>query len=66
MKRRKLRWVLVSPEGDEVRSGLSFGPFDDDAALEQAERIASPPHGYTLRVFLDGRPLTPPVAHAAG
>lgn len=53
--RRKLRWQLLSPEGEEVRSGLSFGAFDDVAAVTRAAEIADPPPGYELRVFLDGR-----------
>ena len=53
--RRKLRWLLISPEGEEVRSGLSFGAFDDDAAVERARLAAAPPLGFHLRVFLDGR-----------
>ncbi len=53
--RRKLRWQLLSPDGDEVRSGLSFGAFDDASACARAREIAAPPDGYELRVFLDGR-----------
>jgi hypothetical protein len=53
--RRKLRWLLISPEGEEVRSGLSFGAFDDDSAIARALIAAVPPAGFQLRVFLDGR-----------
>jgi len=55
--RRKLRWLLISPEGEEVRSGLSFGAFDDVAAIERARVAAAAPMGFHLRVFLDGRLL---------
>ena len=62
--RRKLRWVLISPEGDEVRSGLSFGTFDDAAAIERAMRIAPPKEGYTLRVFVDGQLVSAAIGEA--
>jgi hypothetical protein len=57
LMRRKLRWQVLSPEGEEVRSGLSFGAFDDDEALSRAVEVADAPPGYELRVFLDGRLL---------
>jgi hypothetical protein len=57
--RRKLRWLLISPEGEEVRSGLSFGAFDDDSALERARVAAAPPLGFELQVFLDGQRIEP-------
>ncbi|MBI2390588.1 MAG: hypothetical protein HYV09_13440 [Deltaproteobacteria bacterium] len=59
MRGRKLRWVLLSPEGEEVRSGLSFGTFDAGSARARALDAAAPPRGFGLRVFLDGRELGP-------
>jgi hypothetical protein len=53
--RHKLRWQLLSPEGEELRSGLSFGAFDDATAVARAHEIADPAPGCELRVFLDGR-----------
>ena len=53
--RRKVRWQLLSPEGEEERSGLSFGAFDERTAFAYASRVAATPTGYTLQVFLDGQ-----------
>lgn len=62
MRGRKLRWILISPEGEEVRSGLSFGSFDARSARARAVHAAMPPRGFELRVFLDGRELGAPGA----
>lgn len=57
--RHRLRWLLLSPDGEEERSGLSFGQFDEHTAMAHACRVASPPAGYTLQVFLDGQLIEP-------
>jgi hypothetical protein len=52
--RRKLRWILSSPDGEQLRSGLSFGQFDDAEAIARATSAAAPADGDTLDVFIDG------------
>lgn len=53
--KRKLRWVLRSFEGDDVFSGLTYGPFVEDEAVARALRISPPPPGHALLVYLDNR-----------
>lgn len=53
--RHKVRWVLLSPEGEEERTGLSFGEFDERSAVAHAMRVVSVQPGHTLHVYLDGQ-----------
>ena len=52
--RRKLRWILSSPDGEQLRSGLSFGAFDREQAVARAISVASATHGDHLDVYVDG------------
>lgn len=52
--RRKLRWILSSRDGEQLRSGLSFGAFTNEQAIARAVAAASPSDGDALDVYLDG------------
>ena len=55
--KRKLRWVVLSAEGHEVFSGLSFGQFLEEEAVARAVRISPPPRGHALHVYLDNHEI---------